>query len=339
MLAIILAGLFSLGLGSSLLLLLHNSLNYDTKRYKKKFRKDSEALKGLVGLEQGLSKRAEKELETSRKTRETNRILGKEDTARDRLKTHSLEVVIRSYRNSPKLTVLLILVTVVFMGFMILMASASKTFISGLGMILSTAALCLLYMAILNSRNRLKDLEFALEFMNMNVSSFLTSPTFDNSVEKNLTSLQKGTPLYKRLRRFIMKVKELNYDKMEAIDDLKADMNHVKELDLYLEIVKKVEVEEEGLKYALQGLPEVLQPRYEIFKDYVKAVTITSLVYLFTYSVIFIMSFVRAITITGMMGYNEGSTLGIMIVFCYFVFAFLGFLLFMKLTDFVEREG
>lgn len=93
-------------------------------------------------------------------------------------------------------------------------------------------------------------------FMTINYSQYISSPTFEESIEKTLNALRPGTYSYAVTNKFLRGVVNYNIPLNKAIEDMKNEFLNVSHIVQYLDIVLKAETTDPDYKKSAGGIPE-----------------------------------------------------------------------------------
>lgn len=93
-------------------------------------------------------------------------------------------------------------------------------------------------------------------FMTINYSQYISSPTFEESIEKTLNALRPGTYSYAVTNKFLRGVVNYNIPLNKAIHDMKNEFLNVSHIVQYLDIVLKAETTDPDYKKSAGGIPE-----------------------------------------------------------------------------------
>lgn len=229
---------------------------------------DSSLQKKLDVLNKQWSSKIEDYNKKVQKTVTINRITKKETSKLENIKNNSIAVLNEMFVKDSKFSVYSIIILITAIIFTILFNIAHNGLTPAIYFTIIEIVIWLQILAVKLGNTKVKELELAEDFMNLNIAVYLNANSFDISIQRMYSTINRKSKLRKPLKKFLENINVLGRPLESSVDLLKKDLNYVPELITYLDNVKTIEKTNGDMKQSLSGLVVGLQNKIALNKDY-----------------------------------------------------------------------
>ena len=152
------------------------------------------------------------------------------------------------------------------------------------------------FVNIIGLRKKVVIAKDILNALTIHYGNYLEAPNFEIATIKTVKGLTPGTKPYNVFSKFLDKVQKINMNKVDAMEQIKAEMGNIPHVNTYIDISIKAETQNPDYRKSLGGIPEDYELTVKQQEDFTLAAFILFSVYIAIGAAMILMTLFNKIT-------------------------------------------